>query len=116
MNQSAMSEFERKPSVRSTSDYVGLFSPYEGIKHENGATSAWGVGFDLGMPTASEDIPGSGKWSAGPAALGAYLGPKWKLGALVQQYWDFAGDSDRADVNLTKLQYLYYSRSLSDLG
>jgi len=88
--------------------YVGLFSPYEGIKHENGATSVWGLGFDLGMPTASEDILGSGKWSAGPAALGAYLGPKWKLGALVQHYWDFAGDSDRADVNLTNLQYLYY--------
>ena len=87
--------------------YVGLFSPYEGIKHENGATTVWGLGFDLGMPTASEDILGSGRWSAGPAALGAYLGPKWKLGALVQHYWDFAGDSDRADVNLTNLQYLY---------
>lgn len=27
---------------------------------------------------------------------------------MVQQYWDFAGDSDRDDVNLTNLQYLYY--------
>ena len=88
--------------------YVGLFSPYEGIKHENGGTSVWGLGFDLGMPTASEDILGSGKWSAGPAALAAYLGPKWKVGALVQHYWDFAGDSDREDVNLTNFQYLYY--------
>lgn len=88
--------------------YVGLFSPYEGIKHENGATSVWGVGFDLGMPTASEDVLGSGKWTAGPAALAAYLGPKWKVGALVQHYWDFAGDSDREDVNLTNFQYLYY--------
>ncbi len=88
--------------------YVGLFSPYEGIKHENGATSVWGAGFDLGVPTATEDILGSGKWSAGPAGLFAYLGPKWKLGALVQHYWDFAGDDDQADVNLTNLQYLYY--------
>ena len=26
----------------------------------------------------------------------------------MQQYWDFAGDSDREDVNLTNFQYLYY--------
>ena len=88
--------------------YVGLFSPKKGIKHSNGATSVWGVGFDLMAPTASEDLLGTGKWGAGPSALYAYLGKKWKVGALVQQYWDFAGDSDRDDVNLTNLQYLYY--------
>ena len=88
--------------------YVGLFSPKKGIKHSNGATSVWGVGFDLMAPTASEELLGTGKWGAGPSALYAYLGKKWKVGALVQQYWDFAGDSDRDDVNLTNLQYLYY--------
>ena len=86
--------------------YVGLFSPKKGIKHSNGATSVWGVGFDLMAPTASEELLGTGKWGAGPSALYAYLGKKWKVGALVQQYWDFAGDSDRDDVNLTNLQYL----------
>ena len=36
--------------------------------------------------------------------------PKWKVGALLQQYWDFAGDSDRDDVNMTNLQYfVWYS-------
>ena len=88
--------------------YVGLFSPKKGIKHKNNATSVWGVGVDLSLPTASDDILGSGKWSAGPSALYAYMGPKWKLGALAQQYWSFAGDSDRDDVNLTNLQYFYY--------
>jgi hypothetical protein len=64
--------------------YVGLFTPKEGIKLKNGANFLWGVGFDAGFPTASEDILGTGKWTAGPSALGVYMGPKWKIGGLVQ--------------------------------
>ena len=42
--------------------------------------------------------------------MGVYMGPKWKVGALGMHYWDFAGDGDRSDVNLTNLQYfVYYS-------
>jgi hypothetical protein len=90
--------------------YVGLFSPKKGKKLESGGSLLWGAGFDLGFPTASEDILGTGKWTAGPSALGVYLGPKWKIGALLQQYWDYAGDDDRDDVNLTNLQYfIFYS-------
>ena len=88
--------------------YVGLFSPKKAISHASGASSVWGLGFDLAFPTASEDILGDGKYSAGPSALYVYLGKKWKVGGLVQQYFDFAGDGDRDDVNLTNLQYLYY--------
>ena len=61
-------------------------------------------------PTATEDILGTGKWAAGPSALGVYMGPKWILGALGMHYWDFAGDSDRSDVNLTNLQYFVQYR------
>jgi hypothetical protein len=93
--------------------YVGLFTPKEGIKLKNGANFLWGVGFDAGFPTASEDILGTGKWTAGPSALGVYMGPKWKIGGLVQQYWDYAGDDDRSDVNIMNLQYFVYY-SLSD--
>jgi hypothetical protein len=90
--------------------YNGLFTPKEGIKLENGANFLWGAGFDLGIPTASEDILGTGKWLAGPSGLGVYMGPKWKIGALLQQYWDFAGDDDRSDVSMTNLQYfIFYS-------
>ncbi len=91
--------------------YVGLFSPAEGIQvGEPGESFLWGAGFDLSFPTATEDVLGSGRWSAGPSALGVFLGKKWKIGALLQQYWDFAGDDDRDDVNLTNLQYfIFYS-------
>jgi hypothetical protein len=93
--------------------YVGLFSPKKGIKHNGGGNSVWGVGFDLAFPTASEEILGDGKWSAGPSALYAYLGPKWKVGGLIQNYFDYAGPSDREDVALTNFQYLLYY-SLND--
>jgi hypothetical protein len=89
--------------------YVGLFSPAEGYDFLNGKF-LWGAGFDLGFPTASEDILGTGKWTAGPSGLGVYMGPKWKIGGLVQQYWDYAGDNDRDDVSLMNFQYfIYYS-------
>jgi len=87
--------------------YVGLFAPNEPKTVLNGKL-VWGLGFDMGFDTASEDILGTGKYTAGPSALAAYLGPKWKFGGLVQHYWDYAGDDDRGDVNLTNLQYLYY--------
>jgi hypothetical protein len=90
--------------------YNGLFSPKKGYKTESGASLLWGLGFDLGFPTATEDILGTGKWLAGPSGLGVYMGPKWKIGALAQQYWDYAGDSDRDSVSLMNLQYfIFYS-------
>jgi hypothetical protein len=61
--------------------YVGLFAPNKGIKFDAGGTFLWGAGFDAGFPTASEDILGTGKWTAGPSALGVYMGPKWKIGS-----------------------------------
>ena len=88
--------------------YVGLFSPSKSTEFANGGKFLWGAGFDVGMDTASEDVLGTGKWTAGPSLLGIYLGEKFKGGALLQQYWDFAGDSDRSDVNMTNLQYIYY--------
>lgn len=89
--------------------YVALFAPAKGIDVGDGKF-LWGAGFDLAFPTATEDVLGSGKWSAGPSALGVYMGKKWKVGGLVQHYWDYAGPSDRDDVDLTNLQYfVYYS-------
>ena len=88
--------------------YNGLFSPKKGYKTESGASLLWGLGLNLGFPTATEDILGTGKWLAGPSGLGVYLGPKWNAGALVQQYWDYAGDSDRDDVTLTNIQYFIF--------
>ncbi|NHZ69938.1 MAG: hypothetical protein GWP20_01760, partial [Thermotogales bacterium] len=87
--------------------YVALFSPKKPVKMGN-ANFVWGLGFDAGFPTATDDVLGTEKYSAGPSALGVYLGQKWKLGSLAQHYWSYAGKSDRSDVNMTNLQYFYY--------
>lgn len=95
--------------------YVGLFSPSDPVHLEGGGKFIWGAGFDLGLPTAQEDILGTGKWLAGPSALAMYMGPKWKIGGLVTHYQDFEGDSDRNDVSMTNLQYIvFYSLSETD--
>jgi hypothetical protein len=88
--------------------YNGLLAPSKGNKLENGASLLWGAGVCLGFPTATEDLLGTGKWMAGPSVLGVYMGPKWKIGALLQQYFSFAGSDLRDDVNLTNIQYFIY--------
>jgi hypothetical protein len=93
--------------------YVGLLSPKEAIKHETGGSSVWGVGLDASFPTATDDLLGSGRYAMGPSALYAYLGPKLKLGGLIQTYFDFAGENNRDDVSLMNLQIFYYY-SLND--
>ena len=95
--------------------YVALFSPSKGTKLEGGGKFLWGAGFDLGFPTAQEDILGTGKYLAGPSGLAVYMGPDWKVGGLVTHYWDYEGDSDRDDVNMTNLQYfVFYSLNATD--
>ena len=39
--------------------YVGLFSRKEPIRLDSGAKVVWGLGFDLGLPTATEDVLGT---------------------------------------------------------
>jgi len=100
--------FDGRTSQLGDSYYVGLFAPNEPIRLESGAKLLWGLGFDLGFDTAQEDVLGTGKWTAGPAALGVYMGEKFKGGALIQHYWDYAGDGDANDVNMTNIQAIYY--------
>lgn len=64
-----------------------------------------GVGPALLVPTASDDLLGTGKWGAGPTAVVLkQTSSGWTYGALVNHLWSFAGDSDRDDVSNTFLQ------------
>ncbi len=74
----------------------------------------WGVGLTFQLPTATQDVLGSEKWSAGPAGLVVRLGnsfgepnsiESWNIGVLAQHWWDFAGDDDREDFNQSNIQY-----------
>ena len=70
----------------------------------------WGVGPTWLFPTATDDTLGSEKWSVGPAATVFYLGEKWILGGVLQNWFSFAGDSERESVNLMDLQYVIQYR------
>lgn len=63
-----------------------------------------GYGAALGVPTATDDALGSGKWTAGPAMIVARTGNPITVGGLVQHIESYAGESDRDDVSVTTLQ------------
>jgi hypothetical protein len=72
----------------------------------------YGVGVTLMLDTATEDVFGTGKNSAGPMGLAFHIGPPggWILGVVGQHWWDFSGDDNRQDVNLTNIQYVAFYR------
>jgi|LQYC01.1.fsa_nt_gi hypothetical protein len=63
-----------------------------------------GVGPTFIFPTASSNYTGQGKFQVGPAAVVGYLSKKWILGAFVQNWSSFAGNSRRPDANQMNLQ------------
>lgn len=66
----------------------------------------WGIGPTLLLPTATDAMIGTEKWSVGPAVAGVYLDGPWVIGAIVQNVWSFAGEHDRQDVNAMTLRPL----------
>ena len=70
----------------------------------------WGVGPTWMFPTATDDALGTEKWSVGPAATVFYLGDKWILGGVWQNWFSFAGEGDRESVNLMDFQYVIQYR------
>jgi len=65
----------------------------------------WGAGPAFIFPTNTDDRLGVDKWSAGPAAVALAKPGHWLFGALVQNVWSYAGDSDASDVNFFSFQY-----------
>lgn len=79
-------------------NYTGFFVP------QSAGNFTWGVGPSIVLPTATDTILGTGKWSIGPAAVGLVTEGPIVAGALVSQLWSFAGDSNREDVSLLTVQ------------
>ena len=60
----------------------------------------WGVGPAFLLPTATDDLLGTGKWGVGPTAvILKQTAGGWTYGALINQIWSVGGQSDRADVS-----------------
>jgi hypothetical protein len=64
----------------------------------------WGVGPVLQFPSATDMALGSGKWAAGPGAVGLIMKGHWVAGVLANNIWSYAGDVDRLDVDLLTVQ------------
>lgn len=64
----------------------------------------WGVGPVFLIPTATDDVLGTGKWGIGPTGVILRQSGPWTVGALANHIWSFAGDDDRNDVSQTFLQ------------
>jgi len=64
----------------------------------------WGAGPVIVIPTGTDDLLGSDKWSIGPTAVALRQQGPWTYGALANQVWSIAGNEDRSDVNAMFLQ------------
>jgi hypothetical protein len=51
----------------------------------------YGFGPTFTLPTATDSVLGSGKWSAGPAAVVLMMEGPWVFGALANNQWSYAG-------------------------
>ncbi|MDW6021084.1 transporter [Mesorhizobium sp. BAC0120] len=64
----------------------------------------WGVGPAFLVPTATDDVLGSGKFGVGPTGVALIQRGPWTVGALANHIWSVAGEDDREEVNQTFLQ------------
>jgi hypothetical protein len=70
----------------------------------------YGIGPLFQFPTATPQILGTGKWSAGPAAVALVMPGRWVIGMLATQLWSFAGKTTTPPVNTGLFQpFLNYN-------
>jgi len=94
----------RQSKVVNNGTQTGLGDTVQSIFFSPKAPTAtgwiWGAGPVFLIPTATKDQLGTGKWGIGPTAVALkQTEDGWTYGALVNQIWSVAGDSDRADVS-----------------
>lgn len=81
-----------------------FFSP------NTGSTFTWGLGPVISLPSTAQPTLGTEKWSAGPTIVALKQAGPWTVGALWNQVWSFAGNTDRPDVNQMFVQpFLAYT-------
>lgn len=83
-----------------------FFSP----KAPTEAGIIWSAGPVFLVPTATDDLLGSGKIGIGPTAVALTQQGPWTLGFLGNHLWSVAGEGGRSDVNQSFLQpFLAYN-------
>jgi hypothetical protein len=82
----------------------------------NGLT--WGIGPAFLIPTATDTYLGTGKFGIGPTAVVLKQVSGFTIGALVNQIWSIAGQSDRSNVSQLFAQpfFIYNWKSGAGVG
>jgi hypothetical protein len=94
------------PDTNSGGNYgFGDMNPTLFVSPAHPGKVIWGAGPTFVFPTASDPSLGQGKWSIGPSFVVLTQPGHWTLGALANNVWSFAGNSNRASVNQFLLQY-----------
>jgi hypothetical protein len=85
-------------------------------KTKNGLT--WGVGPAFLVPIATNTYLGTGKFGIGPTAVALKQANGFTYGALINQIWSVAGQSDRAAVSQMFIQpfFTYNWKSGAGIG
>jgi hypothetical protein len=89
-----------------------FFSPRKPIQLGPHASLVWGAGPAFQLPTATDELLGTGKWSAGPGFVVFLSDERLHIttGFLILNLWSFAGGENRTDVNAMTLQpFLNYN-------
>ena len=65
----------------------------------NNSNITWGAGPVVSLPTATDDVLGTGKVSLGVSGVVLAMPGKFVVGGLVSNLWSVAGEGGRDDVN-----------------
>jgi hypothetical protein len=82
---------------------LGDFNPTFFLAPAKPGEVIWGAGPTFTLPTATDRLLGSGKWSMGPAGVVVRMHGPWVYGALINNQWSVGGWGDKP-VNAMLLQ------------
>jgi hypothetical protein len=90
--------------------YFSLLGQSLPTERWGGGDFVWAVGPTGQFPTASRDEFGTGRFSAGPAGVLSFIGRKFILGGLFQQWnsFGYGGKGSGQDVNFSWLNLFYF--------
>ncbi len=92
-----------------TTNGLGDFNAFLSYNFISKPAITVGLGPLVAMPTASDDLLGSGKWQGG-AALVVFVSksPIFQYGGLITYQASFAGDEDRSETSVAAVQPFYF--------
>jgi hypothetical protein len=71
-----------------------------------------GIGPVIGIPSATDTLLGSGRWTAGPAAAIVYTYEAWVAGITADGLFSFAGPDSRGNVDEISLRpFVYFNNA-----